>query len=112
MGDGQLNITTWSHEDAGKEVQAEAWCQQCRHVIRRAGAETVATGAGRARTESRNGKAEKASSQRQAHSEKLGISMCGRFTRYYSWRQIWEMYNLFPSAPNLQSLGYNKFKFG
>jgi putative SOS response-associated peptidase YedK len=28
--------------------------------------------------------------------------MCGRFTRYYTWWQIWEMYNLFPSAPNLQ----------
>jgi putative SOS response-associated peptidase YedK len=28
--------------------------------------------------------------------------MCGRFTQYYTWWQIWEMYNLFPSAPNLQ----------
>jgi putative SOS response-associated peptidase YedK len=28
--------------------------------------------------------------------------MCGRFTRYYTWWQIWEMYNLFPAAPNLQ----------
>jgi putative SOS response-associated peptidase YedK len=28
--------------------------------------------------------------------------MCGRFTRYYTWWHIWEMYNLFPSAPNLR----------
>jgi putative SOS response-associated peptidase YedK len=28
--------------------------------------------------------------------------MCGRFTRLYTWWQIWEMYNLFPSAPNLE----------
>jgi putative SOS response-associated peptidase YedK len=28
--------------------------------------------------------------------------MCGRFTQYYTWWQIWEMYNLFPSATNLQ----------
>jgi putative SOS response-associated peptidase YedK len=28
--------------------------------------------------------------------------MCGRFTRYCTWWQIWETYNLFPSAPNVQ----------
>jgi len=32
-------------------------------------------------------------------------NMCGRFTRYYTWEQIWRMYNLIPagSIPNLRS---------
>jgi putative SOS response-associated peptidase YedK len=28
--------------------------------------------------------------------------MCGTLTRYYTWWQTWEMYSLFPSAPNLE----------
>jgi putative SOS response-associated peptidase YedK len=28
--------------------------------------------------------------------------MCGRFTRNYTWRQIWEMYQLTSPASNLQ----------
>jgi hypothetical protein len=59
---------TRSHEGAWKKAQTQTRSQ---HVIRRAGAKTVATGARRGRTEDRKSKAQKARCQRQAHSEEL-----------------------------------------